>query len=97
MTRSTYFISSPHTKEECLNALDAVSDKGPEQLNQWHWGCQAGDHTGYAIVQAESDSEARGYVPGIVRNKARVTRVDKLTQQQIRSFHEMQPSQSRNR
>jgi hypothetical protein len=97
MTRNTYFISSPHTKEECLAALDAIAGRGADHLNQWYFGCQAGDHTGYALIQAESENEARDNIPDNLRNKARIAKVDQYTQQQIRQFHEMQPSQTRNR
>jgi hypothetical protein len=97
MARSTYFITSPHTKEECLAALDSVSEKGPDYLKQWYFGCQTGDHTGYAFIQAENEGEARNYIPDNVRNKARLVKVDQYNQQQIRQFHESQPAQTRNR
>jgi hypothetical protein len=97
MARSTYFISSPHTKEECLAALDALSSKGPEHLKQWYFGCSTGDHTGYAIVQAESENEVRNHIPESLRNRARYTRVEQYNQQQIRQFHEIQPSGTKNR
>ena len=42
----TYLIESPHTKEECLQALDDVLARGPEFLARFEWGCMSGDHTG---------------------------------------------------
>ena len=97
MAKTSYFISSPHTKEECLAALDAVSSRGPEYLNQWYFGCQAGDHTGYAIMQANNEAEIRNHIPENVRAKAYVTKVEQYNQQQIRQFHQMQPTQAKGR
>ena len=85
----TYVIESPHTKEECLQALDEVSARGPRLLAQFDWGCMAGQHVGWATVEAGSESEARNMVAPIVRNKARITPVSKFTAAQIESFHKM--------
>jgi hypothetical protein len=83
----TYFIESPHSKEECLQALDDVLARGPEFLARFDWGCMSGDHTGWAVVEAGSEAAARSIVPVLVRGKARVTEVSKFTPDQIRSFH----------
>ena len=85
----TYLIESPHTKEECLQALDEVSARGPRLLAQFDWGCMAGQHVGWATVNAGSESEARNMVPSVVRDKARIVAVNKFTPDQIESFHEM--------
>jgi hypothetical protein len=85
----TYLIESPHSKEECLQALDDVLARGPEFLAKFDWGCMSGDHTGWAIVEAGSEAAARSTVPVLVRGKARVIEVSKFTPEQIRSFHEM--------
>lgn len=84
-----YFIESPHTKEECLQALDDILAEGPEVLARYDWGCMAGDHTGYATIEASSEAAARNMVPTLVRSKTRVVEVGKFTPAQIRSFHEM--------
>ena len=85
----TYFIESPHSKEECLQALDEVLARGPQFLAQFDWGCMAGQHVGWATVDAGSESEARNMVPAVVRNKACITPVNKFTRNQIESFHKM--------
>ena len=82
-----YVIESPHSKEECLKALDEMLSEGPSVLNKFDWGCTAGDHTGYAIIDADSENEAKNLVPRFIRNKARVIKVDKFTPEQIRAFH----------
>jgi hypothetical protein len=85
----TYLIESPHTKEECLQALDDVLARGQGFLSKFDWGCMAGNHTAWGVVEAGSEAAARNMAPAIVRNKARVTEVTKFTPEQIRSFHQM--------
>ena len=85
----TYHIESPHSKEECLEALDEVLARGPQFLAQFDWGCMAGQHVGWATVDAGSESEARNMIPAVVRNKARIIPVNKFTPTEIESFHTM--------
>jgi hypothetical protein len=84
----TYLIESPHTKEECLQALDDTLARGPEFLAKFNWGCMSGEHTGWAVVEAGSETAARSLVPVVVRSKARVIEVGKFTPEQIKSFHQ---------
>lgn len=58
-----YMIEVPHTAAECLEALDDLLAAGAELLDKFHWGCMAGVHNGWAIVEAESESAARSMVP----------------------------------
>ena len=82
-----YFVESPHTPEECLRALDEILAKGPGNLAKYEWGCMAGDHTGYAIVEAPHESEVKETIPNFLRGKARVVKLNKFAPEQIREFH----------
>ncbi|MBI5192527.1 MAG: hypothetical protein HZA08_03670 [Nitrospirae bacterium] len=82
-----YIIESPHTKDECLKALDEILAEGPAILNKFDWGCAAGDHTGYAVVDAENESTVRSMVPNFLRYKTKIMQVSKFTPEQIKSFH----------
>lgn len=82
-----YFVESPHTPEECLRALDETLAKGTGTLAKYEWGCMAGDHTGYAIVEARSESEAKESIPSFLGGKARVVKLNRFTPEQIRDFH----------
>lgn len=84
-----YLIESSHTKEECLDAMDKMSAMGPKHLSKFSWGCMAGDHTGYAITDADSESQAMDMVPPSLQSKAKVVPVEKYSQEQIKSFHQM--------
>ncbi len=83
-----YLIESPHTEEECLRALDETLGKGTDLLAKFEWGCMAGEHTGWAVTEAASESAARNMLPAFLRAKARVVKVEKFTPQQIKSFHQ---------
>jgi hypothetical protein len=85
---SEYLIESPHTPDECLAALDAVSAQGPKALARWNFGCNWGEHVGWALVTAPSEQAALEMVPAAVRDKAKVHRVSQFTAEQIRKFHE---------
>ncbi len=82
-----YMIATPHTPQECLRALDEQLAKGPDVLKKFSYGCKAGDHTGYAIVEVKDSKEARDLVPGFLLNKARIVEVDIFTPEVIRSLH----------
>jgi hypothetical protein len=82
-----YMIEAPHTEAECLRALDEQLAKGTEILKKFNWGCMAGDHTAYAIVDVKDEKEARNLVPSFLLDKARIIEVSVLTPDVIRSFH----------
>lgn len=82
-----YLIESPHTKQECLRELDEISAKGQKTLGQFYWGCGQGDHTGYAIVDARNESDAKNLVPDFARDKAKVVELHQFSPDEIRSMH----------
>ena len=84
-----YLIESPHTVGECLRALDEILGRDPGLLAKYDFACMSGEHTGYVIVDAGSESEARENIPSFLRGKARIVKVDKFTPEQIKSFHQM--------
>jgi len=80
-----YLITSKHEPQECIRALDEELEKG--NLDKFVYGCKGGDHTGYAIVDATSISNALSLVPDFLQEKACVTKVDKFTRGEIKSLH----------
>ena len=68
----TYLIEQEHTKEECLQALDDILAEGPDILARYDFGCMAGDHTGYATIDARSEDAARDSHPALPRNLPKV-------------------------
>ena len=87
---SKYLIELPHTKEECLRALDETRGSNRELLPLIDWGCSAGNHNGWVTVDAVDEFGARSRVSSdFLRGKAIVTKVDKVTEAQIESYHKM--------
>jgi hypothetical protein len=83
-----YMIESPHKPEECAKALDEELAKGKDILDKFEFGCKAGDHTGYALVDADTRNDALNkYVPNFIQEKARIVEVGKFTPEMIKSFH----------
>ncbi len=89
---SRYLVISPHTPEECLKALDEVSAMGASTLKMYDFGCKAGDHTGYLIVNAATEEEALAKVPASIRDKARAVKLSKFTSDEIKKLHEQMKS-----
>ena len=82
-----YVIESPHEEDECLQALDELGEKGEDILAKFVFACKAGEHTGWAYVEADDEDAALDIVPESVRDKASVHEVEKLTMEQIKEFH----------
>jgi len=83
-----YLITSPHTLEDCLRVLDGFLQAGAHYLTKAEWGCQAGVHTGWLIVEANDDRDAELMVPPVFRRNAQVVRLNQFTAEQVRKFHE---------
>jgi hypothetical protein len=81
-----YLIETPHTKANCLMLLDALNARG--YLHHFDWGCRTGVHTGWAIIEAENDAQARLSVPPLVRDLARIVRLNKFSEEEVAAMHE---------
>jgi hypothetical protein len=76
-----YFIETPHTGDNCLALVDELNAQG--YLHNFDWGRRAGVHSGWTIVEAETEAQARLCVPPLVRGSARVIRVNKFDAAEI--------------
>ncbi len=72
-----YLIETPHTAQDCRLLVDEIYATG--YLHNFDWGCKAGVHSGWAIIEADNEADARLAVPPMVRNKARVIQLNKFT------------------
>lgn len=81
-----YLIESKHTKDDCLHALTLVAAHG--YITHFDWGCKVGEHTGWAIIEADSEQEALLAVPSLTRNKARAILLTKYTPDDIKLLHD---------
>ncbi len=83
-----YIIETSHKPEDCVSALDAMVEQDKKLLAKMDWGCLSGDHTGYVIIEAASEQDARAKLPEKLRTSAKVTKLNKFTPKEIASFHE---------
>ena len=58
-------------------------------LTHFDWGCKDDDHTGWAIIDAESKKEALMAVPSFVRARARAIQLTKFSAEEVRAMHGM--------
>jgi hypothetical protein len=82
-----FLVVAHHTQEECLKTLDGVKDKSAKLLSSFDWGCMAGDHTGYATIEAKDEAAVKAMLPADMQN-AKIVKLNKFTAEQIKSFHE---------
>jgi hypothetical protein len=78
-------IVTPHTDKECVKLVEWVQAQG--YLHQFDWGCGAGEHCGWAILEADNEDKIRLVVPPILRKKARVIKLQKYTDEDLASIH----------
>ena len=79
-----YLIETPHTEKDWQMLIDQVYAMG--YLNHFDWGCRDGIHSGWAIIEAEDEAQARLAVPSFARSKARIVRLTKYDGEG-KSFH----------
>jgi hypothetical protein len=71
-----YLIETPHSPQECHMLVEQVYAMG--FLYHFDWGCKVGVHSGWAIIEAENEADARLAVPPMLRSKARVVQLNKF-------------------
>jgi hypothetical protein len=71
-----YLIESPHDPEDCDRIIQEVQNAG--YLHHFDWGCHDGVHTGWAIIETDNLEHARQIVPWMVREKARIVKIEKF-------------------
>jgi hypothetical protein len=82
-----FLVESPHDAADCRLIVSQVQALG--YLHNFDWGCDAGVHCGWAIIEADSEAEAGLAVPMLVRRQARVVPIVKYSPDQARQSHEV--------
>ena len=80
-----FIIESPHPVEKCDQVIQNLHAAG--YLHQFEWGCKEDDHTGWAIVEAESREHARQIVPWYLRDQARIVGLVKFEIAEEQKIH----------
>ena len=71
-----FLIESTHTAHDCKLAVKLIQSAG--YPNNFDWGCKAGVHTGWAMIEVENAAQALGVVPALMRDKAKVVKLNKF-------------------
>ena len=82
-----FLIEVPHTIEDCAQEIDGVMGHSQELLRRFDWGCKAGEHIGWAVLEAQDVATAKMMLPSFCRGKARVIGVVKFTPEDVKSMH----------
>ena len=80
-----YMIISTHSDAGCTSALKAIEAAG--FITHFDWGCKDGEHSGWAIIEADSAKEALMVVPSSERMHARAVRLVKFGPQEGNAMH----------
>lgn len=83
MARFLIEISHDDEHAACTRALAAIERHGSHFLTNADWGCKAGVHAGWLIVEVDSEDDARRMLPAEYRAEARVVRLNSFTKQDI--------------
>ena len=80
---SEFIIEIPHSPEECATAtVDAPPHpRAGELAAKTYWGCMGGAHTTWIVADCASEHEAVSIVPALLRDTARVVRVERRRKQ----------------
>jgi hypothetical protein len=76
-----FLIETPHREQDCQRVVQLLRAQGC--LQHFNWGCPSGVHKGWAILEADSEAEARLVVPPLVRGQARVVQVSELDPESV--------------
>ncbi len=80
-----YLVISPHTVQDCKQALKEVHAAG--YITHFDWGCMDGDHTGWVVLEAENAKQALMVVPTSQRHTARAVKLAKFSPADVEKMH----------
>jgi hypothetical protein len=83
-----YLIETPHAGRECLILVKQFIAQGC--LWNFDWACETGIHSGWAIIEAESEAQARLAVPPLVRNRAQIVRPNKFDSTTVEHYEKQE-------
>jgi hypothetical protein len=81
-----YLVETNHTGKDCSDVLRRFADYG--YITHFDWGCESGVHTGWAIIEADNETEAMMSVPSLLRLRSRVVGLTKFSPESIQKLHE---------
>jgi len=83
-----YLIELSHGDEykACTRALQALERHGSHLVTNADWGCKAGVHRGWLIVELDTRAEATMMVPPEFRDDARIVELNRYSREEVVSW-----------
>ncbi len=83
-----YMIHLPHESghEMCVRALQAIERYGGHLFTNAEWGCNAGVHCGWVIVELDDRKAAVQMVPPEFRQEAQVVELNRFTKGEVAAW-----------
>lgn len=83
-----FIIQLPHESDRtaCIRAIQAIERHGSHLLTHAEWGCKAGVHCGWAIVEVGNRQEAMQLVPPEARQIAVIVELNQFTKDEMASW-----------
>jgi hypothetical protein len=80
-----YMVQLTHSDEHdaCVRALEMIERYGSHLMTHINWGCRAGVHSGWMILEFANREEALQIVPPQFREEARVIEVNQFSREDI--------------
>ena len=89
--KTKYLIEVPHDADECLWAMDEIIGRGPQYQHLFYWGCMAGEHSAWALLDGPGrEAVLEEALPPVLRERARVRRVSRVWSTELMRRHEEQ-------
>ena len=85
-----FLIEVPHESEKiaCARAARALVATGSHYITNADFGCTDGEHFGWVIVEVDDKAQARGIVPPLYRDSARIVQLNRFTLEELDAFLE---------
>lgn len=86
MERFLIELTHEEDHESCVRALAATERHGGHFATNVEWGCKAGVHSGWLIVDLDHEYQAKQMIAPEFRDDARIVKLDKFTRDEILSW-----------
>ena len=86
--RHHYLVSLKHEAEDCIRLIEDWEKDHRALLAKTEWGCAAGTHSGWVVVEATSEHAAIEQVPASNRTGAKAVMVEVVsTPDHLKKIH----------
>jgi len=81
-------INLPHGDDHdmCVRALQAIQRYGGHLFTNAEWGCKAGVHCGWLVVELENRDAAMQMIPPEFRHVAQVIELNRFTKEEVAAW-----------